>query len=96
VPGTCADGKRTTFAFVLKEGFALDRVEVESNERHEHRQEKTSQHVRSRLIAYQFAIHGYSSGWGMSGRLREVDSIMQELSSRLWPATSRKLRHCNL
>jgi len=50
-------------AFILKKGFPPDRVEVESNERHQHRQEKTSQHVRSRLVAYQFTIHGYSLGW---------------------------------
>ena len=62
--GARAHGDRTAFAFVLKEGFALDRVEVESNERHQHRQEKTSQHVRSRLVAYQFTIHGYSLGGG--------------------------------
>src|ERR1700682_3546019 len=63
VAGACAHGGRTTFAFVLKKGFAPDRGEGESNERHPHREEKTSQPVRSRLLAYQFAIHGYSSGW---------------------------------
>ena len=89
--GACTHRGCAAFAFVLKKGFAPDRVDVEGYERDHHRQEKTTQHVRSRLVAYRFTIHRYSSGWKMSGRRSEVDPTMPDAARRLRRATFRKL-----
>ncbi len=85
--GACAHGDCAALPFILNKGFAPDRVDVESYERDHHRQEKTTQRVRSRLLAYQFAIHRYSLGWGRSDRRSEVEPTMQGVARRLRRAT---------